>query len=117
MASSSDEEPQPTAPNPRQGRSGAPREVREDAPPKDDLLQPTASSQAQRIAQADRVRGNALWWILGLLTGVLALGGAAAFVGGSTWADVKEYLQLVLAGITGLVGIAIGYYFGKDGVS
>ena|SRR5438132_1540773 len=88
-------------------------DLSEDKKPRDDLASPTASSDVQRIERADKVRREALWSILFLFGLVIAYGAVGAFFGGEVWTNTKEYLQIVLAGITGLVGLVMGYYFGR----
>jgi len=77
----------------------------EDSPPRNDLDSPTASPDVQRVERADRVRHEALRAILLLFAAVIVYGGVGAMLGGTIWTNVKEFLQLV--------GLVIGYYFGR----
>jgi hypothetical protein len=72
--------------------------------------------------RADFVRAWITFWLLGLLTLVLLLAGIAAFVPGSLvdaktatvlWTQAKEYLNIALPGVAGLLGTVIGFYFGS----
>src|SRR5690349_5968281 len=64
----------------------------------------------ERIQKMDAVRKGTLYWLLGLFTAVLIFGATASVIGGAAWADAKDFLNMVLAGVTGFLGTAIGFY-------
>lgn len=82
--------------------------------PRDDLTPPLPAPDAQRVGPDDLARKEATRWILLIFSVMLGLGAGAAIAGGSVWVNVKEFLEFTLAGVTGLVGLVIGYYFGRD---
>jgi hypothetical protein len=84
--------------------------------PEHDLTSPVASPDVRRVERADTVRAEALRWVLGLFTVLIVFGGATAVAGGTVWTNARDFMQLVFAGVTGLVGIVIGYYFGRGQV-
>jgi len=50
-----------------------------------------------------------------LLFGVqLLLGGIAVFVGPESWNNAQDYLRVTLPATLGLLGSAIGFYFGSQ---
>jgi len=52
---------------------------------------------------------------IGLVVGFLALlgdAGIAAFATKDHWEQTKEMLQIILPALTGLLGSALGFYFG-----
>ncbi len=44
----------------------------------------------------------------------LAAGFVAAMVGGEAWTNGRDFLQFALPTITGLLGSAVGFYFGSQ---
>lgn len=44
----------------------------------------------------------------------LAAGFVAAMVGGEAWTNGRDFLQFALPAITGLLGSAVGFYFGSQ---
>lgn len=44
----------------------------------------------------------------------LAAGFVAAMVGGEAWTNGRDFLQVALPAITGLLGSAVGFYFGSQ---
>ena len=49
------------------------------------------------------------------LTGLLAMILLVALLKADNWADVKQLLDLAIPAVTGLLGSAIGFYFGTRG--
>ncbi len=88
----------------------APPEIREDEPPPPTLSWPDVGS----AAQLDITRRGALWWMLVVFGLVLVFGGTTSAVGGEMWTHAKEFLGMVLPYLTGLLGTAIGFYFGRQ---
>jgi uncharacterized membrane protein HdeD (DUF308 family) len=53
--------------------------------------------------------------LLGALTILIAVAAAvAAFGSKEHWEETKEMLQILLPAVTGLLGSAIGFYFGAQ---
>jgi hypothetical protein len=49
------------------------------------------------------------------LTGLLAVILLIALLRADSWADIKQLLDLAVPAVTGLLGSAIGFYFGTKG--
>lgn len=59
------------------------------------------------------MRGTVTILLLAAFLGVLAVGAACSImIVGTQWTQVKEYINIALPAITGLIGSAMGFYFG-----
>lgn len=52
--------------------------------------------------------------LLFILIALLVGGGLAAFVGGEAWKNYDSFLRFALPAVTGLLGTALGFYFGSQ---
>ncbi len=73
---------------------------------------------AESTATNERITRERVRWVLAsILAGMFLLTVAAAFAGAvwaNHWANVKEWLQVVLPAETAILGSAIGFYFGAQ---
>jgi hypothetical protein len=61
----------------------------------------------------EEVRGTVTYWLMGIFAGVLLVGAITIFVGGQSWTNAQDFLQTAIPAITGLLGSAMGFYFGR----
>jgi drug/metabolite transporter (DMT)-like permease len=78
-------------------------------------VQPTAGPVVREIhGMRERTRGRLVFSLVGIL-GVLvvAFPVCAAFVPDARWDRVEAQMTGIITGVIGLVGIAVGWYFGS----
>jgi hypothetical protein len=78
----------------------------------------TAVLPAESTETNERITRETVRWVLAaILAGMFVLTVAAAFAGAvwdNHWANVKEWLQVVLPAETAILGSAVGFYFGTQ---
>lgn len=76
----------------------------------------SASGFDQRPVEQRResVRGSVTGWLIAIFIFVLGFGIIAVFVGGEAWMRYEDFLRFALPAVTGLLGTAIGFYFGSQ---
>lgn len=81
-------------------------------------VQLTEIVPAERIRTSERLTRERVRWVLSsILAGTFLLTVGAAFAGAAwdhRWADVREWLEVVLPAETAILGSAIGFYFGTQ---
>ena len=102
--------------SPTEAESPVPQEigalpVPETTEPVDQLHTPRREVEKQR----EDTRSTITILLFFLLIAQLGLGGiGAAFLGEQQWAQIDEYLKFTVPGTIGLLGSAIGFYFGSQ---
>jgi hypothetical protein len=89
---------------------------------RDDILKQTEFREQSYNPQKkhDTVRAHITYILLSILAGTLTLIFAifilSLFLGNATatWASLKDMLQILLPAETGLIGSAVGFYFGSQ---
>jgi hypothetical protein len=78
----------------------------------------TSVVPAESKATSERITRERVRWVLAsILAGTFLLTVGAAYAGaqwGHQWANVREWLQVVLPAETAILGSAIGFYFGTQ---
>jgi hypothetical protein len=69
--------------------------------------------QADLARQQESVRGTVTYLLIALLAVVLIVGAIALFVGVQLWINGKDYVQIAISAVAGLLGTAMGFYFGR----
>lgn len=77
---------------------------------------PESSPQPGRLVAEHSVRAWIALFLLVLFTLSLIAGFAGVLLGADEWARTQQFLQIVLPAITGLLGGAIGFYYGSQKV-
>lgn len=62
----------------------------------------------------EQIRGNVTGWLLAALFLLLIGGIVAVFSGAETWNRYEELARLAVPAVIGLLGSAIGFYFGSQ---
>jgi len=65
-------------------------------------------------AKREDARKVIAYVLLGILIGQLIFFGGSVFGDAQTWERSQEFIQVTLAGTLGLLGSAIGFYFGSQ---
>jgi hypothetical protein len=64
-----------------------------------------------------RFVAQSLYLLMAIFAGVLMVGAIALFidvlVDGGVWTNARDYLQVAVPAVTGLLGSAMGFYFGR----
>lgn len=79
-------------------------------------LRPVERAAGPRPVESKRedIRG-ALAVTFTVFFGLTLLGGfATAIIGGEAWTNGRDFLQIALPAVTGLLGSAVGFYFGSQ---
>jgi drug/metabolite transporter (DMT)-like permease len=78
-------------------------------------VQPAAEPVVREIqGLRERTRGRLVFALVGILGAlVVAFPVCAAFVPDTRWDRVEAQLTGIITGVVGLVGIAVGWYFGS----
>lgn len=99
-------EPETTNPAPEKGGVYSPPEIQLDA------LAPPPETPVEEKREDARL---AFTIILLLIFGFqLIIGAIALFVGPDTWSNAQDYLRVTLPATLGVLGSAIGFYFGSQ---
>jgi hypothetical protein len=61
----------------------------------------------------EQVRGTVTYLLMGIFAGVLIVGAIALFIDAGVWTNARDYLQVAVPAVTGLLGTAMGFYFGR----
>lgn len=69
--------------------------------------------QADLARQQESVRGTVTYLLIALLAVVLIVGAIALFLGRQLWINGKDYVQIAISVVSGLLGTAMGFYFGR----
>ncbi len=72
-----------------------------------ELINKVLGARTEELKRKDKTRFWISLAILGILAGVVL----GSFV---TWPTTKELIPQLLTSITGLAGLAVGYYFGSE---
>ncbi len=62
----------------------------------------------------ENVRGKLGYALIALFALELAAAFVGVAVGGDFWVRMQEFLQITFAGLVGLVGAVVGFYFGSQ---
>lgn len=80
--------------------------------PADTVDQPQPPREVQQQREDARLVFTVLLLVIFALQ--LAIGAIALFVGPETWSNAEEYLRVTLPATLGVLGSAIGFYFGSQ---
>lgn len=76
---------------------------------------PTVPEQDTPITRKrENVRGKLGYGLIALFALELAAAFVCAVIGGELWVRMQEFLQITFAGLVGLVGAVVGFYFGSQ---
>jgi hypothetical protein len=105
------------------GGAGAPTESGGTTPSQQGTAEQTTATgnlpEVPRTVRADlerqreNVRGTVTYLLIALLAVVLVVGAITLFVGGPMWMNGKDYVQVAISAVSGLLGTAMGFYFGR----
>lgn len=107
-----DDERQPDTPTPVPGGDTIVSEVTAEISalprPKDTVK---TKSLVFELVKEEVIRAAVALLLILLLAGIVV----GAFVKASSWNDTKQLLDVIFPAVTGLLGSALGFYFGKKG--
>jgi hypothetical protein len=103
-------DPSDRSPVTEQSRAPTLPEQAQDAGPVDHLNPPQQRELEQQREDARLIFTIVMLLLFGLQ---LLFGGIAVFVGPGSWANAQDFLRVTLPATLGLLGSAIGFYFGS----
>lgn len=77
----------------------------------DNVPEPTRERIAKR---REGIRGLLAATLTGLFVAMIAAIFVSAVVGGEQWGRIQEFVQITFGTVAGLVGSAVGFYFGSQ---